>query len=444
MTTRPIRTYVLDTSVLLSSPRAIFSFKEHEVVLPLVVIKELEARRDDPEIGKVARAALRYLVNAFLKIDDAQQGVEVTPEGGRLRVEVNHIENSTLPLAFLKNYSHDTRIIVVAHGLMIEAKEEGREVILVSKDLPMRILASSIAQVPTEDYHGDLINDSGYNGMIDISVTKEIVDQLYKEKYLDGITLKSSIEDFSKYPVNSGMVVKSSDSSALARKTSSDELMIIPNEISAFGLKGRSAEQRIALAHLLDPEIGIVSLGGSAGTGKSVLAIAAALELVMERHLAKKVIVFRPVQAVGQEAIGFLPGTAEEKMAPFAAATRDALDSIASQNVIDEILDRGILEVLPLTYIRGRSFVDTILIIDEAQNLERNTLLTALSRTGRDSRVFMTHDVAQRDNLHVGRYDGVAAVVEKLKGERLFAHITLTRSERSPVAEMVTRLLDLE
>jgi len=444
--TTSTRTYVLDTSVLLSSPRAMFSFKEHEVVLPLVVINELEAKRNDPELGKVARAALRALDAAFVNIKDAEKGVVVTPEGGRLRVEVNHVESETLPKTFTKDYSHDTRIIIIAHNLMVEAKTKGREVILVSKDLPMRIKASSIGEITTEDYHGDLIADSGYNGIVSGIFPQDTIDQLYKGFSIDAKSVEKSIPDFEHKPTNIGVIIHSdnSSSSGLGRKNSFGDLEIIPNDIKAFGLRGRSAEQRIALAHLLDPKIGIVSLGGSAGTGKSVLAIAAALELVMERNQAKKVIVFRPVLAVGGEEIGFLPGTATEKMAPFAAATRDALSSITSETVINEILERGLLEVLPLTYIRGRSFVDTILIIDEAQNLERNTLLTALSRTGRDSRVFMTHDVAQRDNLHVGRYDGVAAVVEKLKGEDLFAHITLTRSERSPVAEMVTRLLDLE
>ena len=446
MTTNSTRTYVLDTSVLLSSPRAMFSFKEHEVVLPLVVINELEAKRNDPELGKVARAALRALDKAFANIKDAEKGVIVTQEGGRLRVEVNHIEGSSLPETFTRDHSHDTRIIVIAHNLMTEAKVSNREVILVSKDLPMRIKASSIGQIISEDYHGDLVADSGYNGVIMGDFTKEVIDKLYKDSFLDASVIEQYIKDYKEQPSNVGVVLHSreSSSSGLARKNFNGDLEIISGDLKALGLSGRSAEQRIALAHLLDPRIGIVSLGGAAGTGKSVLAIAAALELVMERRQAKKVIVFRPVLAVGGESIGFLPGTAEEKMAPFAAATRDALGSIASENVIDEILNRGLLEVLPLTYIRGRSFVDTILIIDEAQNLERNTLLTALSRTGRDSRVFMTHDVAQRDNLHVGRYDGVAAVVEKLKGEKLFAHITLTRSERSPVAEMVTRLLDLE
>ncbi|MSW67165.1 MAG: PhoH family protein, partial [Actinobacteria bacterium] len=199
---------------------------------------------------------------------------------------------------------------------------------------------------------------------------------------------------------------------------------------------------RIALAHLLDPEIGVVSLGGSAGTGKSVLALAAALELVLERREAKRIVVFRPVFAVGGQEIGFLPGTEAEKMSPFSAATKDALEAIASEHVIDEIMDRGLLEVLPLTYVRGRTLVDTIVILDEAQNLERSTILTAISRLGKNSRVFLTHDVAQRDNLRVGRHDGIAAVVERLKGESLFAHVTLTKSERSPIAALATRLID--
>jgi len=183
-------------------------------------------------------------------------------------------------------------------------------------------------------------------------------------------------------------------------------------------------------------------MSGSGGTGKSMLALAAGLEAVLERRTKKKIVVFRPLLAVGGQELGFLPGTEAEKMNPWAAAVFDALSAFASKNVIEDVIDRGIIEVLPLTHIRGRTFTDTIIIVDEAQNLERNVLLTALSRTGDNSRVFISSDVAQRDNLRVGRHDGIASVVEKLKGEELFAHVKLVRSERSQVAEMVTRLLD--
>jgi PhoH-like ATPase len=193
---------------------------------------------------------------------------------------------------------------------------------------------------------------------------------------------------------------------------------------------------------LLDPEVGIVSLGGRAGTGKSALALSAGLEAVLEKRLHKKVVIFRPLYAVGGQELGYLPGTENEKMSPWAQAVFDTLGALVSQHVLDEIVERGLIEVLPLTHIRGRSLHDSFVIVDEAQSLERGVLLTVLSRIGQGSRVVLTHDIAQRDNLRVGRHDGVVAVVESLKGHPLFAHITLTRSERSQIAALVTELLE--
>ena len=192
----------------------------------------------------------------------------------------------------------------------------------------------------------------------------------------------------------------------------------------------------------MDNEVGIVSLGGRAGTGKSALALSAGLEAVLEKRHHKKVVIFRPLYAVGGQELGYLPGSENEKMSPWAQAVFDTLGALVSQQVIDEIIDRGLIEVLPLTHIRGRSLHDSYVIVDEAQSLERGVLLTVLSRIGQNSRVILTHDVAQRDNLRVGRHDGVVAVVESLKGHPLFAHITLTRSERSPIAALVTEMLE--
>ena len=245
-----------------------------------------------------------------------------------------------------------------------------------------------------------------------------------------------------KYPVHTGVVLHSEKGSALGRITANGELQLVRGDRTAFGLHGRSAEQRVALDLLLDPEIGIVSLGGRAGTGKSALALAAGLEAVMERRQHKKVVIFRPLYPVGGQELGYLPGTEGEKMSPWAQAVFDTLGALVSQPVIDEIIDRGLIEVLPLTHIRGRSLHDAYVIVDEAQSLERGVLLTVLSRIGQNSRVVLTHDVAQRDNLRVGRHDGVVAVVETLKGNPLFAHVTLTRSERSQIAALVTELLE--
>jgi len=243
-------------------------------------------------------------------------------------------------------------------------------------------------------------------------------------------------------PCHTGVVLLGGQSSALARVTPAKDLKLIKADRDAFGIHGRSAEQRVALDLLLDPSVGIVSMGGRAGTGKSALALCAGLEAVLERRQHAKVVVFRPLYAVGGQDLGYLPGTEGEKMAPWAQAVFDTLGAVTTKPVIEEVLARGLLEVLPLTHIRGRSLHDAYVIVDEAQSLERNVLLTVLSRIGQNSKVVLTHDVAQRDNLRVGRHDGVVAVVEALKGHPLFAHVTLTRSERSPIAALVTDLLE--
>jgi PhoH-like ATPase len=434
------RTYVLDTSVLLSSPRAMFCFGADDVVLPLVVIKELEAKRNDPELGGAARTALRGIENLRVTGGDLQKGVVVTAEGGSLRIETNHADRSHLPEVLRTDTSHDGRIIGVAAALA----HEGADVVLVSKDLPMRILASAVVGLIAEDYRGDQLPDTGYSGVVQLDVAKGSIDTLYADRSVPLSDIDPDGTLLSDVPLHTGMILHANSSSALGTKADAERIELINTDVSAFGVRGRSAEQRIALAHLLNPDIGIVSLGGPGGTGKSLLALAAGLEAVIEKRTHKRIIVFRPLYAVGGQDLGFLPGTAEEKLTPWAAATFDALQAFCSEHVITEIVERNLIEVLPLTHIRGRTFTDTIVIIDEAQNLERNVLLTALSRTGENTRVFVTHDVAQRDNLRVGRFDGIAAVIERLKGEELFAHISLTRSERSAVAALVTRLLDQE
>jgi PhoH-like ATPase len=305
---------------------------------------------------------------------------------------------------------------------------------VVSKDLPMRVKASAVG-LHAEEYRAQLAIDSGWTGMTELEVSAEDVASLYEAGVLD----LAPVRDL---PCHTGVVLMSPRGSALARVTPGKQLQLVRGDRDAFGLHGRSAEQRIALDLLLDPEVGIISMGGRAGTGKSALALCAGLEAVMERRQHRKVIVFRPLYAVGGQDLGYLPGSEAEKMGPWAQAVFDTLGALVSMEVVEEVMDRGMLEVLPLTHIRGRSLHDAFVVVDEAQSLERNVLLTVLSRVGQNSRVVLTHDVAQRDNLRVGRHDGVAAVIEALKGHPLFAHITLTRSERSPIAALVTDLLE--
>ncbi len=423
-----LRTYVLDTSVLLSDPKAMFRFKEQSVVIPIVVINELEKKRHDPEIGYFARQALRSLDDLRQEHERLDFPIEVG-DGGTLRVELNHIDQSVLPAGYQLG-DNDSRILAVAMNLA----NEGNNITVVSQDLPMRVKVASLG-MHAEEYRNNLAIDSGWTGLAEIKISSEQMNDLYDNEVV-------AIEETKEMPVNTGLVISSDRGQCLGRVTRGGQVHLVRGDRDVFGVHGRSSEQKLAIDLLLDSDVGIVSLGGRAGTGKSALALCAALEAVMERRAHKKIMVFRPIYAVGGQDIGFLPGTEGEKMNPWGQAIFDTLGALVSKEVVNHVVERGILEVLPLTHIRGRSLHDAFVIVDEAQSLERNVLLTVLSRIGQNSKVVLTHDVAQRDNLRVGRHDGIAAVIEALKGQDLFGHMTLQRSERSAIAALVTDLLD--
>jgi PhoH-like ATPase len=428
-TTESRRTYVLDTSVLLSDPGAPARFGEHEIVLPLVVISELEGKRQHPELGWFARQALRMLDDLRVRHGRLDAPVPLGEAGGTLHVELNHSDPSVLPPGF-RSEDNDARILAVARNLAAD----GKDVVLVTKDMPLRVKAASLG-ITADEYRAQLAVDSGWTGMVELEVSSDEIGRLYADERVE-------LAAAAGLPCHTGLVLLSANGSALGRVGPDKQVRLVRGDREAFGLHGRSAEQRVALDLLLDPEVGIVSLGGRAGTGKSALALCAGLENVLERRAFKRVVVFRPLYAVGGQDLGYLPGSEGEKMAPWAQAVYDTLGALVSKDVVEEVLDRGMLEVLPLTHIRGRSLHDSFVVVDEAQSLERGVLLTELSRLGAGSRVVLTHDVAQRDNLRVGRHDGVAAVIEALKGHPLFAHVTLTRSERSPIAALVTEMLE--
>ena len=357
------------------------------------------------------------------------QPIPIGDAGGTLHVELNHTDQAVLPAGF-RTDTNDSRILACSLNLAAD----GHEVTLVSKDIPLRVKAGAVG-LTADEYRAQDVVTSGWTGMTELEVDRTVIDELFAEGVID-------LDEARDVPCHTGIRLLGGSSSALGRVTADKRVQLVRGDREAFGLHGRSAEQRIALELLLDESIGIVSLGGKAGTGKSALALTAGLDAVLERRSHRKVVVFRPLYAVGGQELGYLPGTEAEKMNPWGQAVFDTLEGLASPAVMDEVISRGMLEVLPLTHIRGRSLHDSFVIVDEAQSLERNVLLTVLSRLGTGSRVVLTHDVAQRDNLRVGRHDGVAAVIEKLKGHPLFAHVTLTRSERSPIAALVTEMLE--
>ena len=406
-----------------------YRFDEHAVVLPLVVLTELEGKRHHPELGWAARRALRQLEGLRTKHGSLMLPVPINDQGGTVRVEINHQDTAGLP-TLLTVDSNDHRILAVARNLATE----GHDVTLVSKDLPLRLKASVVG-LAADEYRNELAEDTSWTGFVTLGADSAVIDELYDNRVVD-------LDAARALPCHTGLALVSGSQSALGRVHADKKVHLVSQDRGLFEIRGRSAEQRVGLDLLADESIGIVSIGGNAGTGKSVLALAAGLEAVLEQRTHKRVTVFRPIYAVGGQELGYLPGSADEKMMPWGLAVTDALESIAGPEVMDEVFARNLLEVLPLTHIRGRSLTDSFVIIDEAQNLERSVLLTALSRLGVGSRVVLTHDVAQRDNLRVGRHDGVVSVIEALKGHPLFAHITLSRSERSAVAALVTDLLD--
>jgi PhoH-like ATPase len=422
------RTYVLDTSVLLSDPSALRRFEEHAVVVPLATLTELEAKRHHLELGWAARAALRTLEELREEHGSLLDALPVNDSGGTVRVELNHTSREALPDGF-RDDTNDNRILSVAVNLAAE----GASVVLVSKDLPLRLKAGVVGLEASEFRDTD-VSDDGWTGFTDVMVDGGTVDDLYAEGVCD-------LAEARDLPVNTGVALVAGSQSGLGRVRADKRVHRIIDR-PVFDVRARSAEQHVALDLLTDDRVGIVSLGGRAGTGKSVLALAAALDAVLEQRSHSRIIIFRPLYAVGGQDLGYLPGSETEKMSPWAAAVHDALEAVAGPEVVDEVIHRELLEVLPLTHIRGRSITDSFVIIDEAQNLERNVLLTALTRVGENTKVVLTHDVAQRDNLRVGRYDGIGAVVDHLRGHPLFGHVTLTRSERSEVAALVAGLLD--
>lgn len=449
------RTVVIDTSALIAAGKQpLFAYEGQEIVIPQIVLRELDKLRNDPERGYSARNALRAL-EALMVDEDGKtshmlnEPVKMDEKGGTLVVELNHVDESGLPASLKKrngrdsDYENDVRILAVAFNLK---EQDKKQVVLITNDLSLRVSANSIG-IPAEEFANVVPEHGGeFTGIEEHFVAKEVIDTLYKE---GTVTVTLPLEKDSYFGVNFGVKLTSESSSALAtvksyNKFNNEALLKIIKNQEAWGMQPRSAEQRFALNHLMNPEIEIVSLGGRAGTGKTALAIAAALEQIMENPDCKheEIVVFRSPHAVGGQELGYLPGDGGEKMAPWADAIFDALKSFVSEEARKEIGERGLIEVLPMTHLRGRSLANAFVIIDEAQNLELPTLMTAVSRIGKNSKVVMTWDITQRDNLRVGRHNGVVAAVNEMAGEAIFAHTTLVRTERSKVAELASRVLE--
>lgn len=421
-------TFVLDASVLLSAgKKALYSFGENDVVIPFTVVKEIESKKTDPEIGYPARTVLRAL-DELNDAGDLKVGVPLGEGFGTLRVEVNHV--GKVPDILLNYPSNDTRIATVAFNL----KLEDPNVVLVTKDLGLRIVAS-LVDVPTQAFSAGEDFSTEYIDRVETEwVDSEVIDEIHVTK---GARLDLDV------PLNVPLELRSfSDPKKTALVLAQKEYIFRKVEAPKIsGLESHSREQAFAIDYLTDDDVKIVSLGGRAGTGKTTLALAAAVEQV-EKGNFKKIIVFRSMHAVGGEELGFLPGTEQEKMDPWVAAIFDSLESFLTKPQIERLKREQRIQVLPITHVRGRTFSNAFIVIDEAQNLERATIMTLLSRLGHNSKAVLSWDQSQRDNFRVGRFDGIYEVVRRLLGEELFGHVSLQKSERSAVADLVSRKLD--
>jgi PhoH-like ATPase len=447
--TVPLRTYVLDTNVLIADPDALGRFEEHDVVIPLTVVEELDKLKTRPdETGASARRAIRGL-EAMRERGNLSEGVGL-PGGGRIWVEVNHTGRLSLPEG-LAHDSDDNRILATTANLAKELGDE-RAVVLVSKDASLRIKAEALKLAAEEYRHERVAIEEGYLGVATLEVPGEVVDAIYADR-------GGRITPEQRLWANQFVVLRSGSQSALGQVRSSVaagepvEVTLTHDAPEAFGVRARSKEQHFALHLLRDPAIPLVSLAGNAGTGKTYLAVAAGLDATMERREYDRVLVFRPVVPVGRQDLGFLPGDVDEKISPWMKAIHDTVAQLFrgthdtdrresyTQDLVQGLLDDGTVQLEPLTFIRGRTFVRTFAILDEAQNVEYGVLRSLASRLGEGSKLVLCHDTTQVDHPYVDPESGVAAVIERLKGEPLFGHVTLLKGERSPVAELVARRL---
>ncbi|MFH1331191.1 MAG: PhoH family protein, partial [Actinomycetota bacterium] len=434
------RTYVLDTCVLLADPVAPLRFEEHGVVLPLVVVEELDrqkARMD--EVGANARRAIRFLEELGASRPGGLREPITLPSGGTLRIEPNGVASDRLPEIFDPR-TPDHRLLTTCLSLA----DHGTATVLVTKDAALRIKGAQLG-VTVQDYRADTVAvDESYCGVAEVSVGPEVVDRMYA----DG---KAALPEASLL-VNQFVVLKAGPShSALGQVVQIEPEAVavrVPGSRRAFGIESKNLRQAFALDLLLNPDIPAVSVMGPPGTGKTFLALAAGLEQVLEAGRYRKVSVYRPLIAVGRQEVGYLPGDLDDKLVPWMAAIHDNLLALfadgepgAARHALEELLERGAMEMAAITYLRGRSITGEFVIIDEAQNLELPTLKVILTRIGADAKVVLCGDFTQVDNPYVSPFGGTAALIEKLKGHPLFGHVTLERTVRSPLAEMAANLL---
>ncbi|MFA5882099.1 MAG: PhoH family protein [Eubacteriales bacterium] len=451
--------FIIDTNVLLHDPQAIFKFQDNDVIIPLIAIEEMDnQKRRQDEVGRNARRVAKM-------IDDLRhrgkifEGVKLD-NGGTLKVELNHQKIEKLSGA-LEQFKADNRILAVAMAYQEEFPD--RKVALVTKDTYLRIKAD-VAGIDAEDYKTDKVNiEELYSGAVELQVNPELINQFYSNSFIPWEKPEDDPEALYPNQFVSLVDVNGSGQSALCRYNP-DKKGLVPllyANTEAWGIRARNREQRYAMELLMDDSIRLVTLVGQAGTGKTLLAVAAGLEKTIDMETYKKLVVTRPVIPLGGD-IGFLPGDKEEKMRPWMSPIYDNLEYIFGQGkeskkdkgdhekpktnnvetTIRYFKDKGQLELEALTYIRGRTMPHQYIIVDEAQNLTPHEVKTILTRAGEATKVVLTGDPYQIDHPYLdSNSNGLIYVVEKFKGVKIAGHVTFVKGERSELAQLAAELI---
>ena len=435
---------VLDTSVLVADPTCLHGVGDVDVVIPLVVIEELDGlktRLDD--VGRAARTALRAIEELRVRAGGSlATAVPLSDDaaGGTLQIEINGVQKHLLTEHGLDPHVPDNRIIGAALG-----QAQFAPTTIVSNDAALRIKAAHLgleAQEHRPVGRAAVTRDAGW---ITLETTHEVIDCLYAA----GAVNVDAIEGAEHAIENTFAILRAGSQSALARRLD-DELVVLGHQApEAWGLRARSKEQRFALELLMDPDVSVVALDGRAGTGKTVMAIAAGLEHVVERRHFERLAIYRPLVPVGRADVGFLPGGLDEKLDPWMSAIHDAIVALTDQRssrdartLIDELTTRSQLSLESVTFLRGRSLHRQFVVVDEAQNLEPTTLKTILTRIGDGTKVVFTGDTSQIDAPYLGESNNALAVlIQAFGGQRCFGHVTLSACERSAVASLAAELL---
>ncbi len=438
---------VLDTSVLVADPNCLHAYDDSDIVIPLIVIEELDGLKTRPDdAGRSARAALRAIEDLRNQAGGAMDHpVPVGGRGGTVRIELNGVQKHILIEHSMDPDKPDNRIIGAALGQAVHAPTT-----LVSNDAALRIKAAHLGLNAITHFPVGRAKETRSMGWTTIDLDAAtgqggLVDELYAAGGIEAAVIPEAAVLLE----NEFAVLRSGSQSALSRRVGSEMTLLHSGHAEPWGLRPRSKEQRFALELLLDPSVSVVALDGSAGTGKTVMAIAAGLEQVVEQRNYERLAVYRPLVPVGRAEVGFLPGGLDEKLDPWMSAIHDAIVALTDQRLsqdarrlIDELIARGQLSLESVTFLRGRSLHRQIVVVDEAQNLEPTTLKTILTRIGEGTKVIFTGDTSQIDAPYLGESNNALAVlIQAFANQTCFGHITLTSCERSEVASLAAELL---